>query len=50
MAITPESIKIITILGPYFVKEGKKLWDKTGSKVKSGAFEDCPLDMYEGKA
>lgn len=50
MAIPPEAIKIVTVLGPGVIKIGKELWDKTGSKVKTGAFQDCPLDMFGDKA
>jgi len=43
--------KLLTVAGPAALKEAKKFWETDhGSKVKQGAFHECPIEMFGDKA
>ena len=42
---------MVTIVGPALLKQGIKFVGKDhGSKVKKGAFQECPVEMFADKA
>lgn len=43
--------QILTVVGPFALKEAKKIWEKNhGSKVKRGAYCECPIEMFGDKS
>jgi hypothetical protein len=50
---TPQAVakKIVEVVGPIALKQAKKFWDTDhGSKVKQGAYHECPVEMFADKA
>lgn len=47
----PAAKKLLTVLGPVAAGQLKKYFSKDhGSKVKMGAYQDCPIGLFGDKA
>ncbi len=45
------AVQILTIVGPVALKKAKKFWETDhGSKVKKGAYSECPIELFGDKA